>query len=1080
MRRSLQRLVVLRGMTSTNTTLSENIVGTMSHFFVTNRPLSLLLIGAVVAFGALAFMLMPKQYNPEIVRPAFALTINYHGATTEQALTRVVYELNEKVMTVVGVDEVYMTVRDGAVIESTVIFEVGHDATKAKVDLLAQLSQHSYLAEGSIESPQVMEINPETIPVLQVVFRAATLSPAMLREQVMTLSQAVAGVPGVSEITVSGGYVPALVIELDVPALTAATLTVDDVRNALIAQQARLVAPGVRTDATQLEMVFDGQARSIEDVSLIMLREGVFLRDVARVYEGTAGSRSYVFNETVEGTEEVVTLAVAKVEGASAPVVTSAFLERLQETLMAERYADLSYTVVGDDGATAAAEISGLLSNLITSIVIVAVVLLLFLSVRAALVVLIAIPTTLVIVFGIGYLFDQTINRITLFALILSLGLLVDSAIVVVENIYSHLREWRRAPEGIAREQAIAGAVHEIGIGLVLSTVTSVIVFLPMKYITGMMGPYMAPIAFFVPVALLVSMFVAIIVVPFTAAHVLNPDEVPSRMSRLSSERMDRLVASYERFLQYVLVSRRRQRTLLLGALCLFLLSLLLPALGLVHFQMLPKADRDQFYVYIDLPEGTDVETTVAVSTAVSAVVAADADVTSLQHFVATAPMLDFNGMFKGAMGRTAPHQATLRVNLVSARDRKRSSTDIVTELRSEIMRREPGIAPAVRLMEDPPGPPVQATLVAKFMGTEAARTVIAHDFARYLTQVSGVVDVDESTDAPVSRVRYTYDRVAGATLGVSPDAVLDTLKLLGEPQIVGEYIASDAPLSVPIMIAVPAAGRDEPYDIAALTVRAQNGVHIPLSSVLTVHTEARPSSVRLEQAVPLTYVTAEVEGRSIVYVTINIMRDLIGGALVGYTVSSWDLFGMTLMSAAGDTLTLKWGGEWEMTLENFRDLGIAMGVALALVYAVLAAQYKRFDTPGYILITVPLGLIGILIGFFVLDTLFGIYLTATALIGFIALIGIVVNNAIIYLEYVEQSVSGGMRFTEALRAAGAARLRPIVLTSLTTILGSLTIAGDPVWSGLAWAIVFGLSLSTVLTLVIYPTMLAYFRKSSL
>lgn len=1057
---------------------SENIVGTISHFFVSNRPLSMLVIGAMIAFGALAFVLMSKQYNPEIVRPAFAITLEYHGATTEEALNRVVYELNEKIQVVEGVDEVYTTIHDGAVVETTVIFTVGYDATKAKVDLLSQLEQHSYLARGFIQTPQVMEINPETIPVLHIVFKTDTLDLLALRDRVITLSHELSGVEGVSEVTITGGYVPALVVELDLVKLAHVGITPDDVTHVLQSHQARFVSNGVRSDSYRLQMMFDGQAETVDDVGLLAVHDGVRIRDIARVYEGTSGSRSYVLSEADGVMREVVTMSVAKVEGSSAPVVTKAFLAKLGAVITKEMYQDMSYDVVGDDGATASAEIRGLMSNLLSSIAIVAAVLLLFLSVRAALVVLIAIPTTLVVVFGIGYLFDQTINRITLFALILSLGLLVDSAIVVVENIYSHLREWRKAPEGMVREKVVAGAVHEIGIGLILSTVTSVIVFLPMKYITGMMGPYMAPIAFFVPMALFVSMLVAIVVVPFVAVHILNPDETPNRVSRYSNRLMEKLTDVYERFLRGVLAKQSRQRNLLLGALGLFLVSLLLPAFALVHFQMLPKADRDQFYVYIDLPEGTDVEATRRVSVAVAKVVGEDSNVESVQHFIATPPILDFNGMFKGAQVRGYGHESTLRVNLTPSGARERSSTGIVTEIRQAIGEKIPETAPFVRFMEDPPGPPVQATLVAKFVsGDETVRKEAAGAFQRYLAGVEGVVDIYESTDAPVSRVRYEYDAVAGETLRVSPRVVADTLRLLGEPQHVGEYLASDASEYTPLILTIPSSARNEPRDISGIFVRSTHGTVVPLSAVVTVHTEARPSSVQLEDTTPLTYVTAEVADRSIVYVIIEIIHGLVNRSLEGYVVKDWSLSGLSFETKEGSEVTLNWGGEWEMTLENFRDLGVAMGVALALVYAVLVAQYKRFDAPGYILVTVPLGLIGILWGFFILDSFFSIYLTATALIGFIALIGIVVNNAIIYLEYVEQSEQSGLSYPEALLSAGRARLRPIVLTSLTTVLGSLTIAGDPVWSGLAWAIVFGLSLSTTLTLIVYPTLLIYFRK---
>jgi multidrug efflux pump subunit AcrB len=1053
-----------------------NLAGRISHFFAVNRPLSLLLLVVALVFGLISFFLTPKQYNPEIVRPAFAVSINYEGATTAAAIDRVVYELVEKIGMVPGVDDIFTQVRDGSVITSTVIFEVGYDATKAKLDLFAQLEQHSYLARGNIQLPQVQEVNPETIPVLQIVFGSAELSLPELRSQVVELSRQLSLVPEVSEQKVYGGYSEALVVEVDVPALTAAGLTVDALTATLQNSQPRLVSSGVRSQPHTIEIVYDGQATTPAEVGLLVVAPGVQVRDVARVFMGASGERSYVFHEVGEQRGEVVMLSVAKVEGSSAPVVTGAYLETLEQKLTEPAFSQLSYSVVSNDGAVATAEILGLTKNLITSIIIVSLVLILFLSTRAALVVLVAIPVTFLVVFGLGLLFDQTINRITLFALILSLGLLVDSAIVAVENIHSHLKRWHHEPNEKTKERVIATAIDEVGVGLLLSTITSVIVFLPMNFISGMMGPYMGPIAFFVPAALIISFLVAIVVTPFVASHVLHVGDKPNRLTKTFSRLMERVTGVYARFLRAVLYSKKRQQLLLRTALGLFLISLVLPLTGLVHFQMLPRADRDQFYVYVDLPVGTDREATKEITATVSEIIRADAAVVSLQQFVATPPIIDFNGMFKGAQNRIGDEQATIRVNLIPNADRSRSSTEIVTAIRAVVGEHLPAVATAVRFIEEPPGPPVRATFVAKVATADKeAQRSAAEALQNLIGEVDGVVDTHVSDDAMVGRVRYVFDHAAAASLGVSPTQVAAILGMLHGSYEVAELLGAEGVEYTPILLTLPSALHTSPNFIDSVTVTTASGSIVPLRSVLQTEHELRPGTVYLEDAQQLSYVTAEVEVRSIVYVVIEVMRDLIKGKLPSYSVTSWNLFGMTLQAESGETISLSWGGEWEMTLENFRDLGIAMGVALLLVYALLVAQYNRFSTPAFILVTVPLGLVGILWGFFLLDQGFGIYLTATALIGFIALIGIVVNNAIIFLEYVEQAKAAGASYREALIQAGEARLRPIVLTSLTTVLGSLTIASDPVWSGLAWAIVFGLSLSTILTLVIYPTLLIRF-----
>ena len=1051
-----------------------NLIGSISHFFASNRPLSVLILIAVLGFGLASFFLTPKQYNPEIVRPAFAVSLEYTGATIPAAVDRVVYELVEKLGTIPGVEDIHTEVHDGATVMSTVIFEVGADATQAELDVRAQLAQHSYLARGFIAEPRVQEINPETLPVLQIAFASEALTTPQVRDRVTGIAHELGRVPEVSAVDVRGAYEPAVVVALDPAQLAENELSVSTVAQVLTDSQLRRVIEGQPQGALRREVVFDARASTPEELGLLSLHEDLNLGAVADIYRGVSGPRSYVRYVSSGVQADVVMLAVAKREGSSAPTVTAAVRSELDALRSQPAFADLTYQVVADNGVTATAEIFGLTRNLLTSIAIVSIVLFLFLSARAAGVVLVAIPLTLLIVFGLGFLAGETINRITLFALILSLGLLVDSAIVVVENIYSHLQSAGAAVADRAR--VVAGAVSEIGTGLLLSTVTSVIVFLPMGYITGMMGPYMGPIAFFVPAALIVSFLVAIILTPFVAAHVLRPGARSGGLSAWFGARLAWLTERYRQLLSTILAHRRYQRRLLVGGLGLFLVSLVLPLTGLVHFQMLPHADRDQLYLYLDLPVQSDVEYTRTVSDAMSETVLAHDAVTSVQSFIGTAPILDFNGMFKGAQNRIRGHQATLRVNLRPGSERAAGSSAIADELREQLAAAHEQHAGDVRVIQQPPGPPVRATLVAKLTAPDrAAEAAAAAAIAAAAADRPSVVDVRTSTEAVVGRQELSFDRAAAASYGITAEQVATELQLArgGVPAV--ELLGSPAREYTPILLefADPAGAPTAP--LTSLPVRTSTGVTVPLSAVTETTYAERPSRVQFDDAAPVTYVTGEVVGEPIIYAVLGLIRSLGAGEVVGYTVTGGGPFGLTLETDDGTPITLRWGGEWEMTLENFRDLGIAMGVALLLVYALLVAQYRRFGTPAFILVTVPLGLVGILWGFLILDQGFGIYLTATALIGFIALIGLVVNNAIIYLEYVRQQQLSGAAYTDALVSAGASRLRPILLTSLTTVLGSLTIASDPVWSGLAWAIVFGLSLSTVLTLLVYPTLLAYF-----
>jgi len=1055
----------------------QELIEKISHFFADNRALSSLLLVSIAVFGLVSFVAMPKQYNPEIVRPAFVVSFMYEGATTPDAVHRIGYELVQKMQVIPGIDDIMTEVRPGAVIVSTIIFEVGHDKTKAKSDLLAQLEGHRYLASGAVTNVSIQEINPETIPVLQAVFSSDELTVSEVREAVLALRPNLLQVEGVSELTVVGGEGRAVLVEVVPSLLVQNKISVTDLKAVLASAGVMQSGKSVTDGEYEISTVLTMRAGSVSDIGALPVAPGVLVRDVAMVFEGLLPNRAYTLHAErgIEPTE-VVVLAVAKQEGASAPTVTV----DINDVLKSSVKTPLTYRVVSDDGAVAAAEIKGLTINLITSVFIVGIILFLFLSTRAAAVVLITVPLTFLMVLGIGFLFGETINRITLFALILSLGLLVDASIVVVDTIFSHLKEAHVHGRNVSSAKVAAGAVREVGVGLVLSALTSVIVFLPMNYITGMMGPYMGPISFFVPMALLASLVIAIVLTPFIATYILRGDEKNNKVSLYFSDAMDGLTKCYLKVLRAIAGNARIRKMVLWGALGAFVFSLIFPMTGLVHFQMLPKADRNQVYVYLDAPVGTAKEATLEFANTVTKELLQHNEVLSVQSFVAGAPVVDFNGMFKGAAGRTNPEQATLRVNLTDTTERSFSSTDITNKLRANLKNALGDSHQYVRLMEEPPGPPVLATLVMKVSHHDGAlRHQVTADVLSMVHGVDGVVDSYTSLQAPVEEIVYTLDRQLVSASGVNQAELLAWYELANGAETVGEFAAGKSGERVPIMLGVPFEYRSNPAGMEMISLSTVDGGEASLGGLLTRSYQPIPETVQLEGAKTLEYVTAEIEGRSIVYVAIEIMHKLISGQLEGYTVSEWGLFGLTLVTTDGAEVQLDWGGEWEMTLENFRDLGIAMLAALFLIYGVLVAQYRSFVTPGFILVTVPLGLVGILLGFFVLDVGFGIYLTATALIGFIALIGIVVNNAIMYLEYVEQALTEGASYADALLAAGAARLRPILLTSLTTVLGSLTIASDPVWSGLAWAIVFGLSLSTVLTLVIYPALLLQFNQTA-
>ncbi|MBU0660664.1 efflux RND transporter permease subunit [Patescibacteria group bacterium] len=1053
-----------------------HLAGKIAKAVVYNRPLAILIFLASFALGLFGFLFTPKQYNPEITLPAFQVVVEYPGASVDEVEQFVTKELEEKIRDIVGVDEVYTYSMHGGAAIAQVIFKVGEDVEISKVKLQSKLSENSDIAEGNIHQPMIKSINPDDVPILTFGFAGVGMDQNHLRMQVFDIVSSLRNVEGIANIDVHGGEATALRVLLDTGAMSIRHVGFDDVVQAIQASNMRVRAGTLDDNVRQRVIEVDGTIQTKKQAEDILIIPGVTLGDIAHIEDGFQEKTSFVSVDTpAQEDQAVVFLSVAKRKGENAIELAARVDSFLKSELQKEQYAHISYEVYRDEAAVAAESISGLSINLITSIAIVFMVLLLFLGGRSAVTVAIAIPLTLSWVFFIGYLFGETINRITLFALILSLGLLVDSATVVVENIYRHLQE------GYAKKEAIIYGVDEVGMGLFLSTLTSVIVFLPTSKISGMMGEYMGPLSFFVPMALLVSLGVAYVLTPFISDIVLKEPKKGTQTKTKVAQALDRVAEKYAVWLGKVLDSRKKQFQFLGKIFILFLIVMVFPLIELVHFRMLPSADKEQYYVYIDAPNGTDVETTQLIVDDIADVLLADSETVSIQRFVGTPPIVDFNGLFKGADLRGESHMATLRVNITDKASRRISSEDLVVRVRESFEQNEHiatylRLGTSIKFIEDPPGPPLQATFVAKVKGTdESVRQDMLAMLMPEILATKGVVDVDTSQEELVVRTLLSVDHEKAMSTGVSAAHIAQALRTSITGIELSQYHKQGQKELSFIELQVPKEKRMTLEHLQDISIKNIAGESVPLLSVVKKVDTANPAVLIRDEGQATSYVTAEMEKRSIVYVMKDIIFFLLGNKEQlpeGMTLNKWNLFEFVYVDAVGDEYTIEWGGEWKMTLENFRDLGLAMMVAFVLIYAVLVAQFKTFSAPVKIMTTIPLGFIGILPGFALLDVTFGTFLTATTLIGFIALMGIVVNNAILLLEYIQQLQAEGVSLRNALIESGKTRLRPILLTSMTTVLGSLTIVGDPVWSGLAWSIVFGLSLSALLTLGVFPVLL--------
>jgi multidrug efflux pump subunit AcrB len=1039
-----------------------NFSGKITKYFLENIPLSVLLIILISFLGVSSYFFTPKQYNPEINMPVFQVIVPYFSASSKEVENLVVKELEEKISDIKGVDEIMSISQTGGKAILLVKFFVGEDLEISKLKLESKINENLDQRFAGVEKPLIKNINPDDVPIGTIGFYSDYYTQNQLREKSVEIMEELRNVKNIANLNLHGGNKKNLKILLNPDYLKQKKVSVNEIIKAVKSVNLKLNLGSSKNSETETPVFIDGRIKNLEDLKNIFLLPGIKLEDIAKIKESYEEKKSIieVFKKDQE-LKNIVFLSYAKKKSSNAVFVSRKVKELLPQII--KKYPKINYQIFRDEGDFAKKEITNLTKNLFTSIFIVFLVLYLFLGRRSASLIAVSIPLTLALVFFSAFLMGETINRITLFALILSLGLLVDSATVVVENIYRYLNTY---PD-ITKIKAIYLAVNEVGIGLFLSTLTSVIVFLPTSQITGMMGEYMGPLSIFVPLALIFSLIIAYLINPVIAYFFLEKQNVLKKQ-KLSF--FDKLTLKYERLIRYFLDNIKQTKKFLKILLVLFLLVSSFPLFKLVHFKMLPTADSNQFYVYLDAKEGVDYPKVYQESKKIINKFLKVPQINSIQVFGAEKPILDFNGLYKNAQFRNQANLLTLRVNLVPKEDRKIKSTEIVKNLRKEKY-----FLPAtykMKFIEEPPGPPIRATFVAKMPRDDTEKNKrFLNEFYEQVKKIDGLVDLDLEKISSNREIIYQINHQKLARTGVNMEEIVNTLKLVYNEQNISQFYLKNYKEVSFIQIKFPFSYQEKIENLREVYLKNYQGKMVPFISLVDKKDKALEEVLYRDNQKPVIYLTGEVNGRSVIYVVLDILdKILIKKTLFAdYKLDKLDFWGISLKDKEGEKFRINWGGETKMTVENFRDLGIAMIVAFLLVYFVLVAQFKKFLTPVLIMSTIPLSMLGIMPGFFFLDQFFGIFLTATSLIGVIALMGIVVNNAILYLEYLDYLLKGGESLKESLIIAGKTRLRPIVLTSLTTVLGSLTIASDPVWSGLSWVVIFGLSLSAILTLIIFP-----------
>ena len=1068
-----------------------NPAGWIAQAFVTSK-LTVLFMLSCVLLGVMAILLTPREENPQIVVPGAEIFVSMPGATPDEIEELVINPLEGIIREISGVDHTYATALNSVGVVS-VQFEVGLDKEQSLVKLYDRVlgKQDQLPADASV--PLIRSVDVDDVPILAVTLASETYDDYALKRLADNMVDRLRSLNEVSVAYVKGGRDREVRIELDPERLLAFGITLDQMQASL--QAGNLSAPvGAQAVQGQVSSIYlDGFLTSADQVKKLIIgsfnQQAIYMENVADIIDGPRQERDKLsrfaygpadprFGSTASAEIPAVSIAVAKKAGTNAVVVADDILDRIDRMKQNFIPAGVDIIVTRNDGKKADAAVNNLIEHLGIAIFSVFVVIVLFLGFKEALIVGITVPFILALTLGADYLFGPTINRVTLFALILSLGLLVDSAIVVIENIHRHYKNlWLKDKVDVT-----VIATNEIGNPTNLATFAVMLVFGSLVVVTEMAGQYFFPIAFNVPVAMFASLLVAYIVTPWAANRWLKPGEGEDLETHNEN---DKLHQFYYKIIT-PLLDNRRYRYITIGVVMLtIVMSMLQPAWqfirpagvggpvssGGVALVFLPKDNKNTFNVTIDMPEFTPVEITDQVTREVGGILRNNPHVLNYQSWIGQTGVIDFNGLLKGASNKKGSFVAEVRVNLTDKKTRDVSSIDIVARLRpamESIQQRYPGSV--IQLAEDLPGPPLRSTVLAEIYGKDPKKLrEISAKVSEVFKNTYGVVEVHDSEVADVPQFRVVVDKEKAALSGVSVAQVVQALRRMVSGGEMGRlHIASEKKI-VPIRLHIPYKYQVDPVLLSSIYLTNREGKRVPLSELTQVVNDTQDRPILHKDYERVTYVGAELTDTTPVYAVMDIDQRLDNISLgEDGTLTTGNLRLQSITPDTIDGYQLLWDGEIRLTLDVFRDMLGALGIALVFIYLLLVGYYASFRISLIAMSAIPLGLIGVFPGHWIMGEPF----TSTSMIGVIALAGVVVRNSLLIIDFVIDYMKQGMSAHEAVREAGAVRLRPILLTALAIVLGSAVMLSDPVFGGLAISLIFGTIVSTALTMVVIPMLL--------
>lgn len=1063
--------------------MENGISGKIAGAFIKSK-LSILLMLAFMLLGLFSIYFIPREEEPQIEVPMADIMIGYPGATPQEVESGVVQPIEKIISNIKGVEHVYSTSMNGMGM-LTVQFYVGEDVERSLVKLYNEMMKNMDRMPQGATMPLVKSRAIDDVPALAFTFWSDKMGDYQIRQVAEVVGNEIKKIPDVAQVNIVGGQSRQVKVMLDKDKMAQSKLDFGSIAQSLQANNAQMQSGNIVTG----DMVYSVQTgnffANVDDVKNLIIgtndNQPVYLYQIAEVEDGPEVPKQYVSfgygaasgdkKASMPDDYSAVTISIAKKKGADAMKLAEVVIDKVDHLKKDVITKDLNVEVSRNYGETASHKVSELLFHLSIAIIVVTLFVMIAMGWRGGLVVFLSVPVTFALTLFAYYFLGYTLNRITLFALVFVTGIVVDDSIVIAENMHRHFKMKKLPPL-----QAALYAINEVGNPTILATLTVIAAVLPMAFVSGMMGPYMSPMPIGASIAMIFSLLVALTLTPYFGYLFLRHKEKKGKGEGHESEEKEtdlhetKIYKLYAKIVTPFLENRKRRWTFMIGLTVVLLGSFVLFYTKSVPVKMLPFDNKNEFQVVIDMPEGTTLERTAAVTKELAVYISRNDKVTNYQTYVGTSAPISFNGLVRHYDMRMGDNVADIQVNLVDKGERSEQSHDIATSVRADLQAIGKKYNANVKIVEVPPGPPVMSTIAAEIYGPDYDQQIaVAKQVKDILTATDNVVDVDWSVEDAQTEYKFEVDKDKAMKLGIPNAQVVQNMRAALSGMPVGILHQPSSVNQVGIVLQLSEKEKSSIEDVLSMKVVNQQGMAIPVSDLVKVTKGEKEKSIHRKDQKRVVYILTEVAGslESPIYPITEVSDKLSQVKLPeGYTLSEE----YSKQPKYEDNFSLKWDGEWQITYEVFRDLGLAFLFVLIIIYVLIVAWFQNFITPLVQLAAIPLSLIGIIFGHWIM----GAYFSAPSMIGFIALAGIMVRNSVLLIDFIDIRLKDGIPLKQAVIEAGAVRTTPIILTAGGVVLGAIVILFDPIFQGLAISLMGGTITSTVLTLIVVP--LLYFK----